>query len=343
MNNELKGKKYLAVNQKKEGHVMKAADIKKIAVLGGSGLIGSSWVTFFLWKGLDVNVYDVNANLLDTARERIDVNLSYLVEKSIVTKEAKEKALRKIFYTKDLPEAFRNAQYIQECAPERYEPKQELVAALDKYGSPETIFASSTSGLIITEIAKYSRFPQRCVGAHPYNPPHLIPLVEISKGDKTSADTVQITYDFFKAVGKEPVIMQKEAPGFISNRLQMAVYREAVDMVIRGVCSVEDVDKALCYGPGLRYALMGQTLIFHLGGGKGGLKGFQANIGKTAEVWLADMADWKKWPEGCADVLQAGVDKEIANRSVEEGKTSEEIIRWRNDKLLALLKILNKI
>lgn len=322
---------------------MKAADIKKIAVLGGSGLIGSSWVTFFLWKGFTVNVYDINEEFLKTARERIGVNLSYLVEKGIVSKEARDNALQKVFYTKDLIDAFRDVQFIQECAPEKYEPKQALVAALDRDGSKETIFASSTSGLIITEIAKNSKFPERCVGAHPYNPPHLIPLVEISKGQLTSEETVQTTYDFFKLIGKEPVIMQKEAPGFISNRLQMAVYREAVDLVMRGVCSVEDVDKALCYGPGLRYALMGQNLIFHLGGGKDGLKGLLNNIASTAEVWLADMADWKKWPAGYIDIMQAGVDKEIAKRTPEEGKTIEEITRWRNDKLLALLKILNKV
>jgi len=322
---------------------MKPADIKKIAVLGGSGLIGSSWVTFFLWKNLAVNVYDVNDDLLKTAQERIGANLAYLVDKGIITKENKDKAMGKILYTKELPEAFRDVQFIQECAPEKYEPKQALVAALDKEGSRETIFASSTSGLLITEIAKNSKFPERCVGAHPYNPPHLIPLVEISKGEKTSAGTVQTTYDFFKSIGKEPVIMQKEAPGFISNRLQMAVYREAVDLVMRGVCSVEDVDKALCYGPGLRYALMGQNLIFHLGGGKDGLKGLLTHIGTTAEVWLADMAAWNKWPAGYADIMQDGVNKEIAKRSSEEGKTSEEITRWRNDKLLALLKILNKV
>lgn len=322
---------------------MKAKDIKKIAVLGGSGLIGSSWVTFFLWKDYDVNVYDVNAGLLKTAEERIGANLSYLVEKGIITAEKKNKAMGKILYTKELQEAFRGVQFVQECAPEKYEPKQALVAALDKDGSPEAIFASSTSGLMITEIAKYSRYPERCVGAHPYNPPHLIPLVEISKGEKTSAETVSVTYDFFKSAGKEPVIMQKEAPGFISNRLQMAVYREAVDLVMRGVCFVEDVDKALCYGPGLRYALMGQNLIFHLGGGKDGLKGLLTHIGTTAEVWLADMAAWNKWPAGYADIMQEGVNREIANRLPEDGRTSEEITRWRNDKLLALLKILNKV
>jgi carnitine 3-dehydrogenase len=322
---------------------MQAADIKKVAVLGGSGLIGSGWVTFFLWKGFDVNAYDINDDLLQTAKERISGNLSYLLTKSIITKEAMDKALSKVSYTKDLGDSLRDVQFIQECAPEKYESKQALVAALDQYGSKEAIFASSTSGLLITEIAKNSQYPERCIGAHPYNPPHLIPLVEISKGEHTSDAVLQTAYDFFQAAGKEPIILQKEAPGFIANRLQIAIYREAVDLVLRGVCTVEDVDKALSFGPGLRYALMGQNLIFQLGGGPFGLKGIMTHIGSTTEVWMNDMAAWKKWPAGCIDIMQEGVNKEMANRRAEDGKTNEEISRWRDDKLLALLKILNKV
>lgn len=326
-----------------KGHIMKAVDIKKISVLGGSGLIGSGWATFFLWKGFDVNVYDVNDALLQTAKERITANLSYLADKGVITSEVKDKVLQKAFYTKELKDALSDAQFVQECAPEKYEHKQALVAALDQYGSKEAIFASSTSGLLITEIAKNSKYPERCIGAHPYNPPHLIPLVEISKGEHTSPAVLQMAYDFFQTAGKEPIILQKEAPGFIANRLQIAIYREAVDLVLRGVCTVEDVDKALCCGPGLRYALMGQNLIFQLGGGPFGLKGVMMHIGPSAEMWMNDMAVWKKWPEGCIDILQEGVDKEMAHRRAEDGKTNEEISRWRDDKLLSLLKLLNKV
>jgi 3-hydroxyacyl-CoA dehydrogenase len=322
---------------------MKTTDIKKIAVLGASGMIGSGWMTFFLWKGFAVNAYDVNDDLLKTAKERIGGNLAYLAEKGIITKDTLNKALGRAVYTKDLKEALGDVQFVQECAPEKYEPKQALVAALDEYGSKEAIFASSTSGLLISEIAKNAKYPERCIGAHPYNPPHLIPLVEISKSEKTSAAVIQVALDFFQSAGKEPIILNKEAPGFIANRLQIAVYREAVDLVLRGVCTVADVDKALSFGPGLRYALMGQNLIFQLGGGKFGLTGIMTHIGKTAEVWMDDMAAWKKWPEGFIDIMQAGVDKEMVGRRPEEGRTNEEIMHWRDDKLLALLKILNKV
>ncbi len=321
---------------------MKAADIKKISVLGGSGLIGSGWATFFLWKGFDVNVYDINDALLQTAQERITANLSYLADKGIITQQAKDKALGKAFYTNEIKDALLDAQFVQECAPEKYELKQTLLAALDQHGSKDAIFASSTSGLLITEIAKNSQYPERCIGAHPYNPPHLIPLVEISKGEKTSAAVLQTAFNFFKETGKEPIILQKEAPGFIANRLQIAIFREAADLVLRGVCTVEDVDKALCYGPGLRYALMGQNLIFQLGGGPFGLKGIMTHIGSTVEVWMDDMAAWKKWPAGFVDILQEGVNQEMANRKAEDGKTNEEISRWRDDKLLSLLKLINK-
>lgn len=236
-----------------------------------------------------------------------------------------------------------DVQYVQESGPENYDVKKAVLAILDKYGSPETIFASSTSGLLITEIAKGSQHPERCIGAHPYNPPHLIPLVEITKGEQTSNAVVKVANDFYRLLGKEPIVLQKEALGFISNRLQIALYREAVNLVLTGVCSVEDVDKAVCYGPGLRYALLGPNLIFHLGGGQVGLKGVLEHIGPSMELWLKDMAVWKEFPAGSKDILQKGVLQEMQGRKQEEGKTTEEISRWRDEKLLNLLKLLNRI
>lgn len=322
---------------------MNPSKISKIAVLGGGGVIGSSWSTYFLWKGFPVTIYDINDQALTLCRDRITSNLSYLEEKGVMTKKAVTEALGQALFTKEIKEALEDVQFVQEAAPENYAAKQVLVAALDRYGSPDTIFASSTSGLLITEIAKSSKYPERCIGAHPYNPPHLIPLVEITKGDHTSDATVQTAYDFYKRIGKEPIVLRKEALGFISNRLQLALYREAIDLVLRGVCSVEDVDKAVCFGPGLRFALMGPSLIFQLGGGKVGIKGLLEHVGPSVEMWWADMADWKKWPEGSREILQEGVNREIANRKPEEGRTTEEIALWRDDKLLKLLKLLNKI
>ncbi|HOO40040.1 MAG TPA: 3-hydroxyacyl-CoA dehydrogenase family protein [Syntrophales bacterium] len=322
---------------------MKVSEIKRIGVLGGGGIIGSSWSTYFLWKGFPVSVYDVDERALALSRERITRNLSYLSEKKVLTKEAAKEALGRALFTRDIKEAAYDVQFFQESVPENYAIKQSLLAALDQYGLPEALFASSTSGLLITEIAKFSKYPERCIGAHPYNPPHLIPLVEINKGERTSEETIQTAYDFYKKAGKEPIILKKEALGFISNRLQLSLYREAIDLVMRGVCSVEDIDKAVCFGPGLRFALMGPNLIFQLGGGQGGLKGLLEHVGPSIEMWWADMADWKTWPEGSREKLQEGVMQEMVNRRPEEGRTTEEITHWRDDMLLKLLKLLNRI
>ncbi|HRT62468.1 MAG TPA: 3-hydroxyacyl-CoA dehydrogenase family protein [Syntrophales bacterium] len=321
---------------------MKVSEIKRIGVLGG-GIIGSSWSTYFLWKGFPVVIYDINDQALTLSRNRITANLSYLKDKEVLTEKAVTDALERVLFTTEISEAVENVQFVQEAGPENYAAKQALVAALDRYGSPDTVFASSTSGLLITEIAKSSKYPERCIGAHPYNPPHLIPLVEITKGDYTDDTTVQTAYDFYKKIGKEPIILKKEALGFISNRLQLALYREAIDLVLRGVCSVEDIDKAVCFGPGLRFAFMGPNLIFQLGGGKVGIKGLLEHVGPSIEMWWADMAEWKKWPEGSREILQEGVNQEMANRRPEEGRTTDEITLWRDDKLLKLLKLLNKL
>lgn len=322
---------------------MNAKDIKKVAILGGGGIIGSSWSLNYLWKGYPVHIYDVSEEALKTARNRISTGFDFLVKRDVVSEDNARLAMGLARYTTDLKEAVNDVQFIQEAAPERYEVKQALLTEVDRHASADAIFASSTSGLLITEIAKGSAHPERCLGAHPYNPPHLIPLVEISKGEKTSDAAVAATVDFYRSLGKEPVVLRKEALGFIANRLSVALYREAVDLVVRGVCTIEEVDKAVTFGPGLRYGLMGPNLIYHLAGGPFGLKGVMHHIGPTVEWWWEDMADWKKWPENWLDAAHEGVLQEMANRPPEQGRTSEEIARWRDDGLLLLLKYHSKL
>jgi len=321
---------------------MKIPEIKKTAVLGG-GLIGSSWATNFIWKGVSVHIYDINDEALKTARNRIRENLEYLVSKGILTSGEMNVALGLVKYTTSLGEAVKDAQFLQESVLEQYKVKQALLAEVDKHAPADAVFASSTSGLLITEITKGSEHPERCLGAHPYNPPHLIPLVEISRGQKTSEQTIKRTCDFYMSLGKEPIVLRKEAHGFISNRLSMALYREAVDLVMRGVCSVEDIDKAVNFGPGLRYALMGPNLIYQLGGGPHGIQGLLKHVEKSVELWLDDMAVWKKLPPGWYETAQQGVNTEMANRPPEQGRTNEEIARWRDGGLIEILKFLKKI
>ncbi len=261
---------------------MEIAGIEKVAVLGG-GLIGSSWATNFLWKGVHVHIYDISDEAIETAGNRIRGNMEYLVSKGILTADKMKAALDLAEFTMSLEEAVKDVQFLQESTPERYEVKQRLIEEVDRHSPPDAVFASSTSGLLITQIAKNAKHPERCLGAHPYNPPHLIPLVEISKGQKTSEETVKRTCDFYKSLGKEPIVLRKEAPGFIANRLSIGLYREAVDLVMRGVCSVEEIDKAVSFGPGLRYALMGPNLICQLGGGQKGIKGLLDHVENSVE------------------------------------------------------------
>ncbi|HYA41608.1 MAG TPA: 3-hydroxyacyl-CoA dehydrogenase family protein [Syntrophobacteraceae bacterium] len=317
-------------------------EIRKTAVLGG-GLIGSSWAANFLWKGVPVSIYDISDEALKTARNRIREDLEYLVSKGILTAAEMSGALGLAKYTVNLAEAVKDVQFLQESVPEEYEVKRTLLAGVDEHAPQDAVFASSTSGLLITEIAKNSKHPERCLGAHPYNPPHLIPLVEISKGQKTSEETVRRTCDFYMSLGKEPVVLRKEALGFVANRLSMALYREAVDLVMRGVCSVEEIDKAVNFGPGLRYALMGPNLIYQLGGGIHGIEGLLTHVENSVELWWEDMAAWKKWPQGWHQIAREGVREEMANRPPERGRTNEEIARWRDDGLIEILKFLKKI
>ena len=313
---------------------MKVQDIKKVVCIGG-GTIGASWATYYLWKGLNVYIQDINEEALERAKELIKSNMNFLVEKGIITKEMRQEAEKQAVYTVDIKEALTGAQFVQESAFESYEVKQKIVSELDEY-APEAIYASSSSGLLISEIQKLSKFPERCIIAHPFNPPHLIPLVEIVKGEKTSDQTATIAYDFFKSIDKEPIIVDKEVPGHVANRISMAVWREAADLVLNGVCSVEDVDKAVCYGPGLRYALMGPHLIWELSNPKG-IAATIEHIGPSMNTWLADMADWKRLPENVGEAMKEGLKEVTVNT------TPDQLKAWRDDKLIEILKQVGKI
>jgi 3-hydroxyacyl-CoA dehydrogenase len=316
--------------------------IKKIAC-PGVGVIGSSWVTSFALKGYTVSAQDSVPEALPLAKERIETNLGILVKNKVIKAEDVAKIMGRITFTTNIGEALTGAQFVQETTLENYETKHAVVEEFNKYAPEDAIFASSTSGLYITEIAKPAKHPENFIGAHPYNPPHLIPLVEISKGEKTSDATIQRGKDFYISLGKEPVVLNKEALGFISNRLSMAVEREIAELVLRGVCSVEDADKALTFGPGLRWAIMGPNLVYQLGGGKGGIKGLFAHTGKSANMWLADMASWPHYPEGWWDRAQKELDESIPRRPKEIGNTQESLAEYRDNMLIALLQLHKKL
>ena len=314
----------------------------KVSCVGG-GVIGYSFALSFALKVNNVTLYDINEEALNLAEERVKSSLKSLVDNNVLSKEESINVLNRITYTTSIKEAVEDAIFIQESGPEHYDIKHKIVEEIEKYGRDDAIIASSTSGLLITEIAKYAKHPERFVGGHPYNPPHLIPLVEITKGEKTTEENVQLAKSIYEYFDKEPVILQKEALGFISNRLQMALYREVCSLVMDGVCSVEDADKAVTFGPGLRWGIMGPSLIFQLGGGKVGIDGLFNHLEDSITLWLNDMADFKKFPKEWPMVARRGVEEEMKNRKPEIGNDEKSIAEYRDHMLIELLKLHNKL
>ena len=320
---------------------MKPEEIKRVACVGG-GVIGSSWAIQFAMKGLDVVLYDINDEQLAKSQAQMHKSLDALEQFKAVTPQRRQEIAGRVKLTTSMEEAVKNAQFIQESGPERLEIKRSILAQVEEFASPDAIYASSTSGLLVSDIAAQAAHPQRCVGAHPYNPPHLIPLVELTSGDKTDPELLQLAYDFYQSIGKEAVLLRKECPGFIANRLQLALYREVQDLIMRGVCSVEDADKALVYGPGLRWAIFGHNMIMQLGN-PGGLTGMVQMLGNSGDRWLADMASWTHQPDNWAEVAQPGVDQEMANFPDHIGHTNEDCAKYRDQMLIELLKLHRKL
>lgn len=321
---------------------MKAEDIKKAASVGG-GVIGSSWTLLFAMKGIEVCQYDINDEQIENCKKNIERNIAALVEFGAIKEEDIEKIHERISYTTKISEAVDGVQFIQENGPERLNLKQSILAEIEAYAPCEAIYASSSSGLLISDITAQAKYPNRCVGGHPYNPPHLIPLVEITYGEHTDMENVELAKAFYQSIGKEAVILNKECPGYIANRLQLAVYREMIDLVMRGICTAEDADKALVYGPGIRWAIFGHNMIMQLGN-PGGLKGMMAMLGTGGDAWLADMADWKHMPnETYGEIAQASVDEMMKNFPDEIGHTNPEIAKYRDKMLIEILKLHKKL
>lgn len=321
---------------------MKVEDIKKAASVGG-GVIGSSWTLLFAMKGIEVCQYDINDEQIENCKKNIERNIASLVEFGAIKEEDIEKIHERISYTTKISEAVDGVQFIQENGPERLNLKQSILAEIEAYAPCEAIYASSSSGLLISDITAQAKYPNRCVGGHPYNPPHLIPLVEITYGEHTDMENVALAKAFYQSIGKEAVILNKECPGYIANRLQLAVYREMIDLVMRGICTAEDADKALVYGPGIRWAIFGHNMIMQLGN-PGGLKGMMAMLGTGGDAWLADMADWKHMPnETYGEIAQASVDEMMKNFPDEIGHTNPEIAKYRDKMLIEILKLHKKL
>ena len=233
----------------------------------GAGPIGAGWTAFFLARGYQVRAYLHSMDEEKAFRSILDTAWPCLVELGL----AEGASLDNLTVTDSLEEAVSGTEFVQESAPERLEIKQELYRLLGEITPPGVVIASSTSGLPMTDIQAKCPSPERTVVGHPFNPPYLLPLVEVVGGEATSRDALDWVMDFYTIAGKEPLLLKKEIPGFIATRLQEALWREALHMVANGEASPEDIDRALRFGPAPRMAIQGQCMAFHVACGEGGM------------------------------------------------------------------------
>jgi len=303
--------------------------VNRIGILG-CGTIGASWSAHFLSKGYDVTAWDPGPDAEAKLRAFIDNAWPQLTELGL-SAGADKTRLR---FVASPEEAASGADFVQESAPERLDIKRDLFARVDAVLGAGAVFASSTSGLVMSEMQQGLKNAARFVIGHPFNPPHLIPLVEVVAGKQTDPAAADWAMEFYRHVGKHPIRLKKELKGHLANRLQAALWREAVMAVKEDVASIEDIDAAISQGPGLRLALMGPHMIFSLAGGKGGMAHFYDHIGPAMEAWWETMQETPKLDAELREQLIKGVEEEAAGRSIDQLEAE------RDEKLIALLKML---
>jgi 3-hydroxyacyl-CoA dehydrogenase len=302
--------------------------IRRVAIIG-TGVIGASWTTLFLAKGLDVVATDVAPNAEAALRDFVDKAWPSMVELGLAPGASRDR----LTFDADLESAVAKADLVQENGPERIAFKQELYAKLDTLLPAHVIIASSSSGLTMSEIQKACKdHPERCLIGHPFNPPHLIPLVELVGGAATSKETIDRAAAFYDGLGKRTVRLNKEVPGHVANRLAAALIREVFHLVNEDVISVGDVDAAVSFGPGLRWGVMGPTLLYHLGGGPGGIDHWFDQFTGPITAWWKVLGNPEITPEMRAKIT-AGVMAEA------DGRSLEDLSAERDAALMGLLKV----
>jgi 3-hydroxyacyl-CoA dehydrogenase len=305
--------------------------IRRVAVVG-TGVIGASWAALFLANGLEVDATDPAPNAEAFLRQFVQDAWPALARLGLAPGASQEN----LTFTADLAQALAGVDLVQESGPERLDFKQKLYGQLDELLPADVIIASSSSGLPMSEIQKGATLhPERCVIGHPFNPPHVIPLVEIVRGRQTSEETARRAEAFYTALGKRTVRIHKEMPGHVANRLQEAVMREAYYLVSEGVLSVADVDTALSWGPGLRWGVMGAIMLNHLGGGPGGIEHFLHQFAPSMTTSWNSLGQPALTPELQKTVID-GVHAEAGTRSI------EQLAAERDDVLLGLIELRNR-
>jgi 3-hydroxyacyl-CoA dehydrogenase len=306
--------------------------IRRIAMIG-TGVIGASWTSLFLAKGLQVVATDPAPNAEASLRKFVETAWPALKRLGLSAGASQSN----VTFTADLAQAVAGVDLVQENGPERIDFKQKLYGQLDDLLPPEVIIASSSSGLTMSEIQKGAKtHPERCVIGHPFNPPHLIPLTEIVGGAKTSEATIQRVAEFYSSIGQKTVRVNKEMPGHVANRLQSALAREVYYLVAEGVVSAADVDTALSWGPGLRWGVMGNMMLNHLGGGPGGIEHFFHQFSGPMTAWWKTLGSPVLTPEVQQKLIDS-VHAEVGSRTIAELEAA------RDEVLLGLIGLRNKV
>src|ERR1700675_2572545 len=300
--------------------------IKRIAIVG-AGVIGASWAAEYLARGFDVIVTDPGPNAEANLRKYIDEAWKDLTNVGL----SKGASRDRLTFTTDMKKALSQADLVQENAPERPDFKMKLYADMDEATPVDTLLASSSSGITPSVIQSKCKHPERVVIGHPFNPPHVVPLVEVVGGSKTSPEAIQQAISFYASIGKKPIHLKKELPGHVANRFQAALYREMLYIIEQGILSVEDTDAAVSYGPGLRWGVMGQSLQWHLGGGAGGIKHFMEHLMDPLAGMMKVLGTPNITPELKQKVID-GVMREARNRSV------DELAQAENEVIIGLLR-----
>ena len=304
--------------------------IKKIAIIG-TGVIGAGWAIRLLAKNKVVNVYDPNISQLNFLKNEIR-----RVSKSVLRFYKTNKLnINNLYFNNSIKDAVKDADLIQENAPENLNIKKKIVKEISKWAKPNAIIASSSSGLLPTKIQQSCKLPERFLIAHPFNPVYLLPLVELVKGKKTKINFIKKSKIFYQSIDMYPLILKKEVEGYLSDRLQESMWRESLHILNEDLASSDDLDKAIIHGPGLRWALMGNFLTFHLAGGKLGMKHTLEQFGPTLKI------PWTK-------LKAPNLTKKLSNKIIREtkkqskGTSIKELTTMRDNFIVDLLKLKNK-
>jgi 3-hydroxyacyl-CoA dehydrogenase len=295
--------------------------IKRVAVVG-CGTIGASWTALFMAHGYDVTASELRPEAEAELRTRVS---------SLLPALAPQRPLGRLSFTTDLDACCRDADFVQENVVEREAVKVDLIARMDAALRPHVVIASSSSAIMVSVMQSACARPERVILGHPFNPPHLVPLVELVGGAATEDWALDVAEALYRDLGKKPIRLRKEVFGHVANRLQAAIFREAIHLLEAGVASVEEIDAAVTEGPGLRWALMGPFLTYHLAGGETGIRGFMAQFAPMQQ---------RLWSELGHPVLDEAMQERVAAAVGDAMRTHVigDIRRERDRRIAAILK-----